>query len=205
MRFPDFYSDIQSIRLIDPLAETLGSLEGGEIEFSFSDAVKFAGHGCPTVAGAYLMTYHALRALYPDSPPVRGNINVYLSSPKFQATTGVIANVVSAIVGAGDEGGFKGLGGKFSRCHSIFFEGHFDHALKLERKDNKASLFVDYDPSVVPAHPMIGDLLGKILELKASEEDKILFKSLWNQRLKNILIDEFNNPQLIKLTLVTNT
>lgn len=45
---------------------------------SFFDAVKFAGHSCPTVAGAYMMTTEALKVLYPDSIPVRGNIEVHM-------------------------------------------------------------------------------------------------------------------------------
>ena len=200
MHFPEFYSDIKKIQLIDPLSEVLGSAENGELLFSFSDMVKLAGHGCPTVAGAYLMTYHGLKVLYSDSTPVRGNISVYLPNNKAQSTVGVVANVVSAIVGASDEGGFKGLGGKFSRNHSLFFGEDFSHSLKLERKDTQDFVFVDYDPSIVPSDPKVGELLGKILEESATQEERTLFKILWNQRMKKILIDEFDNPKLIKLT-----
>ena len=44
--------------------------------YQFSDAVALAGHSCPTVASAYLMTRAALKALYGNDIPVRGNIAV---------------------------------------------------------------------------------------------------------------------------------
>ena len=74
MAFPAFFADIPPITLRDPLAELLGAAENGLIEYHFADAVKLAGHSCPTVAGAWLMTVRALRALYGDETPVRGNI-----------------------------------------------------------------------------------------------------------------------------------
>jgi hypothetical protein len=73
MKFPDFFARIPAITLRDPLAELLGAAEGGLIAYSYVDAVKLAGHSCPTVAGAWLMTVRALRALYGDEMPVRGD------------------------------------------------------------------------------------------------------------------------------------
>ena len=40
----------------DPLARFLGAAEDGVIEYTYADTVKLAGHSCPTVASAYLMT-----------------------------------------------------------------------------------------------------------------------------------------------------
>jgi hypothetical protein len=37
----------------DPLAEVLGAGERGLIEYRHLDAVKLAGHSCPTAAGAW--------------------------------------------------------------------------------------------------------------------------------------------------------
>jgi len=34
--------------LRDPLAELLGAAEGGIVEYRYADAVKLAGHSCPT-------------------------------------------------------------------------------------------------------------------------------------------------------------
>ena len=68
-----YFSRITPISLHDPLAELLGATEDGIITYDFLDAVKLAGHACPTVAGAWLATVRGLRALYGDDMPVRGN------------------------------------------------------------------------------------------------------------------------------------
>ena len=54
------------------LASFLGAFEDGIIEYSYLDVVKSAGHSCPTVLGAYLMTLKGLEALYKDEIPKRG-------------------------------------------------------------------------------------------------------------------------------------
>jgi len=55
MAFPEFFARIPTLTLRDPLAELLGAADGGLIEYCFADAVKLAGHSCPTVAGAWLI------------------------------------------------------------------------------------------------------------------------------------------------------
>jgi len=71
VQYPLFFECVESIILKDPLSDVLGAFEEGIVEFTYLDVVKSAGHSCPTVAGAYLMTWKALEALYPDSVPVR--------------------------------------------------------------------------------------------------------------------------------------
>ena len=61
MSYPKYYDDVEKIELKDPLAEFLGSFEDGKITLKYINSVKSAGHCCPTVAGAYLMTLKALR------------------------------------------------------------------------------------------------------------------------------------------------
>lgn len=51
MQLPAFFDEVPAIVVTDPLAETLGAAEGGLIEYRYVDAVKLAGHSCPTVAG----------------------------------------------------------------------------------------------------------------------------------------------------------
>src|SRR5690606_29458506 len=110
MTYPAFFDDAPRITVQDPLAALLGAASGGIIEYSYADAVKLAGHSCPTVAGAYLMTRNALKKLYGDELPERGNIKVQFRDEQTNGVTGVIANVVSLITGATTDNGFKGLG-----------------------------------------------------------------------------------------------
>ncbi len=69
------------------MSEPLGGLLGSESisVFSFGDVVKLSGHSCPTVAGAYLMTLYALKALHSDELPIRGNIKVEMKGKKVKA------------------------------------------------------------------------------------------------------------------------
>ncbi len=76
MHYPDFYTQVHPIKLYDPLSDFLGAFEKGEVEISYLDCVKLAGHSCPTVAGAYLMAQEGLKALYGEERPVRGSIKI---------------------------------------------------------------------------------------------------------------------------------
>ena len=64
MNFPEFFESAPRITVRDPLARFLGAVEDGIIEYTYSDAVKLAGHSCPTVASAYLMTRAAMPVSY---------------------------------------------------------------------------------------------------------------------------------------------
>ena len=59
--FREFMLAAAPIRLREPLAETLGAFtrEGALLEYSFVDAVKLAGHSCPTVTGAFMCCQEA--------------------------------------------------------------------------------------------------------------------------------------------------
>ncbi|WP_220452559.1 hypothetical protein [Colwellia sp. RSH04] len=72
MKYPDFYHQIPTIQLQDDLAAFLGAFEQGIVEFSYLDSVKAAGHSCPTVLGAYLMTLQGAKALYQNELAKRG-------------------------------------------------------------------------------------------------------------------------------------
>ena len=111
MSFPKFFDEVPGITTFDPLALTLGTVEDGIIKFRYTQIVKSAGHSCPTVAGAYLMTLKALDALYPDKPAVSGEIKVEFKEDMEDGVAGVIGNVISNITGATDKSGFKGLNG----------------------------------------------------------------------------------------------
>src|SRR5574340_1589187 len=137
MSHPDFFDAVPKISLYDPLAEFLGATEGGILEYGYFDAVKLAGHSCPTVASAYWMTCKALAALYPGAMPVRGDILVEFGQDNASGVTGVIANVVSMLTGAMADGGFKGLAGRFVRCDRLFFEAEMPGEIRFTRLDTE--------------------------------------------------------------------
>lgn len=203
MSHPAFFDEVKSLTLRDPLAEILGAATDGLMNYSYLDAVKLAGHSCPTVAGAYLMTLKALERLYPDSVPERGAVRVEFGAAQGDGVTGVIANVASLITGAAGEGGFKGLGGKFNRRNLLLFGLGSGVELRFSRLDTGAAVTVSYHPEQVPAPPELQALMQKLLSGEASAAEKIEFGRLWQMRVKRILIDHFDDPQLLAISQET--
>ena len=178
------------MRLSDPLGEFLGAFEDGIVEISYLDCVKLAGHSCPTVAGAYLMARRGLEALYgSDALPVRSQIRVEMREAKSEGVTGVIGNVVAYICGAGDEGGFAGIGAAFGRRGLLRYgvEG-IDGELRLSRLDTGASVSLRLDTSAVGGSPEMMPLMQKALRGEASPEEARKFRELWQGRVERMLL-----------------
>lgn len=110
MSFPEFFSRVPEVTLFDPLAALLGASSDGHIRYRYEDAVRLAGHSCPTVAGTYVLASRMLRRLYPDGPAQRGSLRVEFRRGEAEGTVGVQAAVFGLLTGAAGPGGFKGLG-----------------------------------------------------------------------------------------------
>lgn len=197
MIYPDFYDAVTRITLHDALAEFLGTTENGRIEYGYLDTVKLAGHSCPTVAGAYLMTLKALGRLYPDSLPERGGVRVEFGASQTDGVTGVIAAVTGLLTGAAGEGGFKGLAGQFSRRNLLAFAAANVADLRFTRLDSGARVAVTYHPDIVPAPPGLQPLISNMLTGVANEAERAEFGRLWQMRVKRILIDHGDDPALV--------
>lgn len=197
MSYPEFFAAVPGLALHDPLAERLGAAENGLIEYGYTDAVKLAGHSCPTVAGAYLMTLKALAKLYPGGVPERGGIKVELRAGQADGVAGVTAAVAGLLTGAAGEGGFKGLGGRFSRRNLLVFAANIDAELCFTRLDTGARVAVAYHPEVVPAPPGLQELMPKLLADSASATENAEFGRLWQLRVQRILLDHFDDPELV--------
>ena len=200
MNYPKFYDEVQSIKLYDPLSEFLGSFEDGKIEFNYIDIVKSAGHSCPTVAGAYMITLKALKALYPDTLAVRGEIKVEFKESLEDGVAGVISNVISNITGATDKSGFKGIGGKFARHSLMHFNTPINSNARFSRIDTGKSVEIFYNPSIISANPQMMPLMQKSMQGIASDEEKKSFGQMWQERVKKILCDNVDNEELIRVS-----
>lgn len=196
MNYPEFFDKIESVKLVDPLAKVLGAFNDGTYEISFLEVVKAAGHSCPTVAGAYLVTLEGLRVLYPNSRAIRGEIRVEFKDDLEEGVAGVISNVVTQITGATDKSGFKGLGGKFARHSLMRFNANIKSSIRLTRVDTKESVDVYYDPSSIGGSAKMQPLMQKIMMGMASEDESREFGMLWQDRVKRIFE---NIPQVIKV------
>ena len=204
MAFPEFFARIPAITLRDPLAELLGAAEGGLIEYRFADAVKLAGHSCPTVAGAWLMTVRALRALYGDEIPVRSDLRVALGETSDSGVAGVIASIAGLLTGAAGDGGFKGLGGRYGRRNLLRFGVAGVGGLAFTRLDTNVAVDCILRLEMVPADPRLGGLLGAILGGTADAAARRLFGELWQERVRRILIEHADDPEIVELRPLRN-
>jgi formylmethanofuran dehydrogenase subunit E len=188
MNYPNFFKNIPTIKLQDPLSAFLGTFEYGLVKFSYLDIVKSAGHSCPTVMGAYLSTLKALEALYIEELPQRGNIAIQLKEDSKEGVTGVIASVITQITGATEVTGFKGMNGNFSRNNLIQFNADISSPITFKRLDTGKIVEVTYNPSSIPTNPKQQELMGKIMQQKATDEEKKEFGQLWQQRVEAISV-----------------
>ena len=196
--FRDFFHEVEPIKMKEPLAETLGAFERQEavLEYSFIDAVKLAGHACPSVAGAFLCCQSALSTLYDDETPVRGNIRVTVFGDPDEGALGVMAQVCTFITGAALETGFKGLGPLFKRKDLLRFETgaiQCDAAcFRFERVDMEKSVLVRFHPDLVPfpgdKGERLASLMKQVISGRADAGQRRKFQDLWMERIELMII-----------------
>lgn len=197
MQTPAFFEAVPAIVVVDPLAETLGAAEGGVIEYHYRDAVKLAGHSCPTVAGAWLMTRTALARLYRDGAPQRGGMRVELRQAVDEGVAGVIASVVGLITGAANEGGFKGLVDRFGRQGLLRFGVPMAGDVRFTRLDTGRSVEVAHRPQAVPRPAGLADLMRDALTPSSDDATRRRFAAAWQGWVQSILLDHADDPALI--------
>lgn len=190
-----FFSEIEPIAMIDPLAATLGVVEeSDEIFYHYSEMVKFAGHSCLAVSGAFMITKIALKELYGEKTPTRGEIKVKFKGDAEVNVNGPISQVVSFITGAAGNTGFKGLSGKFNRYQLLSFDENMAPEkgvtadIKFERIDTGDKVQIAYRPGLVQKDPAMGELMPLVLSGKATEEEKARFGNLWQEGVKVVLL-----------------
>jgi len=201
-----FFNNVEPIKIKDPLAILLGAMDNDEVfVFTYTDAIKIAGHSCPAVSGAYKLTQLALKSLYGDETPVRGEIkNTFKGSIEFKVN-GPISQVVTLITGAAAENGFKGLGGgKFNRYNLLSFD-EAEEAEKnsvctvlFERMDNNKKIEITYSNHMLPMNPKMGELMPLAVTGKASDDELKEFGELWHERIKTVLLNPPEGMFVIK-------
>jgi hypothetical protein len=199
---PAFFDQVPRLKLRDPLAQFLGAADQGEIDYGYLDAVKLAGHSCPTVAAAYWLTHRALGALYPDALPERGAIRVDFRDNRLNGVTGVIANVVSLLTGATSDTGFKGLAGQFDRRNLLYFNAAVPLDIRFTRTDSGRQVDVAARPGQVSGDPEMPGLMQRCLSGQGDTASLRRFGELWQDRVRRLLLDHGADPEvfLVRLT-----
>ena len=199
----DFFAEVEEIRLKDPLSYILGAMdEGEEMVFKYTDAVKMAGHSCAAVSGAYKVTLEALKRLYGDDTPVRGDVKVTIKGKPTDLAYGPMSQVISLITGAATETGFHGLGGRYGRYNLLQFdEDNFEvNTFIFERIDTGKKVKVVYNPQALPENSRMGEVAGATISGSATEDEREEFFSLWQGKVKKILLESDDYPGLLEIT-----
>ena len=203
MNFPDFYEQAPVVRTRDPFAAMLGAARDGVLEYHYLDAVRLAGHSCPTVAGAFLVGRAALATLYPGELAERGSIAVHMPAPEHEGVTGVMAQVLTLLTGAASDNGFHGIRGQFRRKGLLSFADQREgEAIIFKRLDTGAGMAVHLNVSSVPGDPMQGERLMAILENRADDSQRAAFAHAWQERVRRLLLEFADDPDVIRVTPV---
>ncbi|MHB8159864.1 MAG: hypothetical protein ACYDGS_05175 [Thermoleophilia bacterium] len=213
-QFRDFFYDVRPIRLKEPLAETLGAFKqvSVELEYSYIDAVKAAGHACPTVTGAFLCCQESLEALYEGETPVRGEIAITIYGKPEEGALGVMAQVFTYLTGAAPDTGFKGLGSRFKRRGLLTFDPEkIDEeatCCRFERLDTGRSVTVKFYPWLIP-YPgekakRLATLMQQVISGEADDEARNKFQSLWVEKIQAMIIERREIGNWLRLELAGN-
>lgn len=198
--FPDFFELAPTLTMRDPLAAFLGAAENGVMHYCYADAVKLAGHSCPTVAGSFVAVIRGLKALYGDEIPERGGVIVEMTRGREEGTTGVVASIATLLTGAAMEVGFAGVGiaKRFARRNLLSFNNESDATFVLRRKDNGAAVKLTFNlDAIAPWDERVRELMPKAFNGQLKDDDLKLFSELWQSRVKRILVDCVNEPELV--------
>lgn len=189
----------ESIRLNEPLAETLGAFTEEDVilEYRYTDVVKLAGHSCPTVTGAWLCCFEALRKLYPDKIPVRGEISITVYGEPDEGVYGVMSQVFGFVTGAATVTGFKGLGPLFRRKDLLEFSSEKPDpkalCFRFTRMDNGKAVMVKFYPWLIPLPPekarKTAELMENVVSGKAGARERKAFQDLWMEKIQLMLTE----------------
>ncbi|AXA84815.1 hypothetical protein DCD74_09080 [Lysobacter oculi] len=197
MAFPAWFENAPAMRLHDGLAELLGAPADGILDYRYPDAVRLAGHSCPTVAGAYLAACAGLKALYGDAMPERGQIAVTLPDAEDAGVTGVIGQVMTLVTGAAAANGFHGLGGDHVRAGLLRYGDAGVKGVRMQRRDTGAMVEVDVDASTIQGHPKQRMLLAAIVQGQADDAQRREFGELWQDRVRRLLTVHADDPAVV--------
>ncbi|HEY0823970.1 MAG TPA: hypothetical protein VGD76_09310, partial [Ramlibacter sp.] len=171
----------------------------GVMDYRYADVVRLAGHSCPTVASAFLMTRAALRALYPQALPRRGELRVELREAAGQGVTGVIGTVAGYLTGAAGEGGFHGIAGRFVRQGLLAYGVPLPTQMRFTRLDTGEGVGVSAELAGVPGDPRAAELMGPCLRGQASPQEQESFRAAWQDRVRRLLLEHADDPGVIVL------
>ncbi|UXR65298.1 hypothetical protein EZJ49_03415 [Bdellovibrio bacteriovorus] len=169
---------LPQILVREPFAEFLrADQEEYSFPISLLDVVRFAGHACPSMVGAFVISQRAVRELFPETGVlIRGQVSVEMGSAVDRGATGPISNVFSMIFGAWEKSGFGGIQGNFVRRGLLSYEVSDlpPGTYRFKHLGTGKTIEVFYDSSQV-------DLKGDLSDLS--------FQEVWRMKIRRIVME----------------
>lgn len=194
---------VPPIMMREPFLEMLGQIEG-PLAYYYEEAVKFTGHSCGAVSGAWTITRKALEALYPNETPVRGQIKITAPGAEDEWVVGVFGEVMSYITGAAPNTGFpgQGFGQKYNRKNLITYKEEITNleppkmVWTFERIDTGKKVNVRYVVSNVQPQPTPKqkEMAAKMAEGTVTLEEAREWQAYWNARAEFV----FTNADILE-------
>ncbi len=189
------FPDTPVLSFYDPLGDMLGAGDG-IYQYSFDDAVKLAGHACPTVAGAFVMVKRAVELLYGDDLPRRGDLRITMYGAIDAGTNGPFSQILTLLTGSAADNGFNGLGRLEVRKGLLKFDRSGTGGpvrCTFERLSNAERVTLVYSPAAIPAVPGLSADMQALLTGAADPVIRERFRTSWRERVVRILMDGGNS------------
>lgn len=194
----DFFTKVEPIAMREPLAAVLGATEDDEpIYYTYEDCVKTAGHACASVSSAFKMTQLALKELYGDEVPIRGEVEVRFAGDRVTGANGPIGQVIQFLTGAAIETGFHGLGGMYGRDNKFTYDEDLESGggimAVFKRLDTGEQVVARAIPSQIPMTQEeleYAQLMPKVIQGTASPDEREKFYKYWQGKNRKILLED---------------
>jgi hypothetical protein len=112
---------------------------------------------------------------------------------------GVIASVAGLVTGAANEGGFKGLAGRFARKGLLRFGVPMNGEIRFTRLDSGRAVELSHRPQAVPRPAGLSELLRDASAPQASAAARRAFADAWQGWVRAIVIEHADDPALIEM------
>ena len=123
-----------------------------------------------------------------------------MPAPETEGTTGVVAQALTLITGAAAGNGFHGIGGRFVRQGLLRFASDDEGiGVCFRRRDTGQAVRVTLDLVSVPPPPGLRERMVEALAPAATAERQRAFGELWQARVRRLLLEHADDPQVIRL------
>ena len=100
---------------------------------------------------------------------------------------------------AANEGGFKGLAGRFARGGLLHFGVLMSGEIRFTRLDSGHSVELSHRLQAVPRPSHLSELLREASAPQASAAARRAFAGAWEARVRTIVIEHADDPALIEI------